>query len=277
MDESLCKQAYILSKTAHGNQKRHSGDPYFSHPLAVAEILVELKLDQNSIVTALLHDVAEDTEITLEEIEKDFGEEISKLVDGVTKQEFVYGEARPTHAGAVKDAEQLAQKYGQPPKEGMLIPTNGRVFSIDIPSNKNTHNHPDNVGGRYFGPNTGTIEIFYRQSDVATQIRLLRNSHGRVSIEDFTLYEIVHTKTGYTLYRHRGENLEPDIESLKGLLQKADEILTGKSAPYFESSSISPEERERTRRLRRDIAMDLGEVHSKKLKEEKEKKKKSPR
>lgn len=85
LDEALIQKAYILSKTAHGNQKRHSGDLYFTHPLAVAEILVDLKLDEASIITALLHDVVEDTEITLDEIEKDFGEEIARLVDGVTK------------------------------------------------------------------------------------------------------------------------------------------------------------------------------------------------
>ncbi len=85
LNEALIQKAYILSKTAHGNQKRHSGDPYFTHPLAVAEILIDLKLDQQSIITALLHDVVEDTEVTLEEIEKDFGEEIAALVDGVTK------------------------------------------------------------------------------------------------------------------------------------------------------------------------------------------------
>lgn len=85
VDEHLIQKAYIFSKTAHGNQRRHSGDPYFSHPLAVAEILISLKLDQSSIITALLHDVVEDTEITLEEIEKEFSEEVAKLVDGVTK------------------------------------------------------------------------------------------------------------------------------------------------------------------------------------------------
>ena len=85
LNEALVQKAYILSKTAHGNQKRHSGDPYFTHPLAVAEILIDLKLDQQSIITALLHDVVEDTEVSLEEIEKDFGEEITYLVDGVTK------------------------------------------------------------------------------------------------------------------------------------------------------------------------------------------------
>lgn len=85
LNEALIQKAYILSKTAHGNQKRHSNEPYFSHPLAVAEILIDLKLDQDSIITALLHDVVEDTDITLEDIEKDFGEEITKLVNGVTK------------------------------------------------------------------------------------------------------------------------------------------------------------------------------------------------
>ncbi|MBM3579827.1 MAG: bifunctional (p)ppGpp synthetase/guanosine-3',5'-bis(diphosphate) 3'-pyrophosphohydrolase [Alphaproteobacteria bacterium] len=85
LDESLIKRAYFFARDAHGNQKRHSGDPYFSHPVAVAEILIKLKLDQESIVTALLHDVAEDTEVTLEEIEKEFGEEVARLVDGVTK------------------------------------------------------------------------------------------------------------------------------------------------------------------------------------------------
>jgi GTP pyrophosphokinase len=85
LNEALIQKAYILSKSSHGNQKRHSGDPYFSHPLAVAEILADLKLDQESVITGLLHDVVEDTEVTLDEIEAHFGEEIAKLVDGVTK------------------------------------------------------------------------------------------------------------------------------------------------------------------------------------------------
>ncbi len=85
LNEALIQKAYVLSKTSHGNQKRHSGDPYFLHPLAVAEILIDLKLDQETIITALLHDVVEDTDVTLEEIEKTFGENVAKLVDGVTK------------------------------------------------------------------------------------------------------------------------------------------------------------------------------------------------
>ena len=76
VNESLIQKAYLLSKDAHGNQKRHSGELYFSHPLAVAEILVDLKLDQDSIITALLHDIVEDTEISIEDIENFFGNEI---------------------------------------------------------------------------------------------------------------------------------------------------------------------------------------------------------
>src|SRR3546814_7797357 len=70
---------------AHGAQKRASGDPYFSHPIEVAGILTDLKLDDSSIITALLHDVVEDTDTTLEDVEALFGKEISHLVDGVTK------------------------------------------------------------------------------------------------------------------------------------------------------------------------------------------------
>lgn len=84
-DEALIEKAYLFSKSAHSNQKRHSGDPYFLHPLEVARILIDLKLDQQTIIAALLHDVAEDTDVKIDIIEKEFGEEIAKLVDGVTK------------------------------------------------------------------------------------------------------------------------------------------------------------------------------------------------
>ncbi len=84
-DEDLLNRAYVFGVKAHGNQKRDSGDPYFSHPLEVAGILTDLNLDEATIVTALLHDTIEDTEASYEEIEKQFGREIADLVDGVTK------------------------------------------------------------------------------------------------------------------------------------------------------------------------------------------------
>ncbi len=84
-DEDALNKAYVFSMKAHGSQTRASGDPYFSHPLEVAGILTGMKLDSATIITALLHDTVEDTLATNEEIERVFGKEIAKLVDGVTK------------------------------------------------------------------------------------------------------------------------------------------------------------------------------------------------
>jgi GTP pyrophosphokinase len=84
-DEGALNRAYVYSMRAHGTQLRASGDPYFSHPVEVAGILAQMKLDAASIVTGLLHDTVEDTVATLDDIERLFGHEIARLVDGVTK------------------------------------------------------------------------------------------------------------------------------------------------------------------------------------------------
>ena len=84
-DEDLLNRAYVYAMKAHGTQKRASGDPYFSHPLEVAAILTDLKLDDATIVAAVLHDTIEDTGSTKEEIAQLFGSEIAALVDGLTK------------------------------------------------------------------------------------------------------------------------------------------------------------------------------------------------
>jgi RelA/SpoT family (p)ppGpp synthetase len=84
-DEGLINRAYVFSMKAHGTQTRASGDPYFSHPIEVAGILTDLKLDDQTIATAILHDTIEDTVATPEEIEKLFGKDVARLVDGVTK------------------------------------------------------------------------------------------------------------------------------------------------------------------------------------------------
>jgi (p)ppGpp synthase/HD superfamily hydrolase len=84
-DEDLLNRAYVYAMMAHGEQKRASGDPYFSHPLEVAAILTNLKLDDATIAAALLHDTIEDTESTRAEIDQMFGPEIGALVEGLTK------------------------------------------------------------------------------------------------------------------------------------------------------------------------------------------------
>ncbi|WP_294532534.1 bifunctional (p)ppGpp synthetase/guanosine-3',5'-bis(diphosphate) 3'-pyrophosphohydrolase [uncultured Rhodoblastus sp.] len=84
-DEDLLNRAYVFAMRAHGAQKRASGDPYFTHPLEVAAILTEMKLDDATIVAAVLHDTIEDTGATRAEIDSLFGAEIGSLVDGLTK------------------------------------------------------------------------------------------------------------------------------------------------------------------------------------------------
>jgi GTP pyrophosphokinase len=84
-DEDAINRAYVFAMKQHGSQLRASGDPYFSHPIEVAGILTRYKLDSASIITALLHDTIEDTSATHEDVKRLFGEEIARLVDGVTK------------------------------------------------------------------------------------------------------------------------------------------------------------------------------------------------
>ncbi len=85
VNEDLLNRAYVFSMQAHGTQTRASGDPYFSHPLEVAGLLTEMKMDSTTIATALLHDTVEDTIASLEDIQKLFGPGVARLVDGVTK------------------------------------------------------------------------------------------------------------------------------------------------------------------------------------------------
>ena len=84
-DEDMLNRAYIYAMKAHGTQTRASGEAYFNHPLEVAAILADMKLDTATIVAALLHDTVEDTEATHQEIVEKFGKEIASLVDGLTK------------------------------------------------------------------------------------------------------------------------------------------------------------------------------------------------
>jgi RelA/SpoT family (p)ppGpp synthetase len=104
-DEHALNAAYVFAVAKHGTQKRASGDPYFSHPVAVAGLLADLKLDTHTIIAGLLHDTVEDTNATLEEIEDLFGTNVRQLVDGVTKlSEIEYG------SSASKQAENF-QKF----------------------------------------------------------------------------------------------------------------------------------------------------------------------
>ena len=98
-DEAAINRAYVFATKAHGNQKRASGDPYYSHPIEVAGIAAGLKLDSATIVTALLHDTLEDTLTTRDVLNENFGGEIATLVEGVTKlSKIEYTSEQSKHA-----------------------------------------------------------------------------------------------------------------------------------------------------------------------------------
>ncbi|MEO7465180.1 MAG: HD domain-containing protein, partial [Nitrosospira sp.] len=96
-DISELQNAYLFSKSAHSGQFRKSGEPYISHPLAVASILGKLRLDPQTLTAALLHDVMEDTHVSKTEISNRFGKPVAELVDGVSKLDKIEFQ---THADA---------------------------------------------------------------------------------------------------------------------------------------------------------------------------------
>ncbi len=108
-DTLLIEKAYERAEQAHRGQKRKSGEPFFAHCLAVAQLLAEFRLDAATIAAGLLHDAVEDTKLTLEDIEREFGIEVARLVDGVTKMEHI-----PTQRSVKdhdKDAEFLRKTF----------------------------------------------------------------------------------------------------------------------------------------------------------------------
>ena len=104
-DEDALNRAYVFAMKAHGSQKRASGDPYFSHSLEVAGLLAGMRLDCDSIITGLLHDVVEDTVATLDDLEKRFGKNVARLVDGVTKLSKI--ELQSDHARQAENFRKL--------------------------------------------------------------------------------------------------------------------------------------------------------------------------
>jgi len=93
-DLALIERAYVTAERAHGTQMRKSGDPYITHPLAVTQILADIGMTEATLCAALLHDTVEDTDYTLEDLRRDFGDEVALLVDGVTKLDKVkYGDS----------------------------------------------------------------------------------------------------------------------------------------------------------------------------------------
>src|SRR3546814_11709655 len=124
-DEALLNRAYVYTVQKHGTQTRASGDPYFSHPVEVAGLMTDLKLDQETIVTALLHDTVEDTLATIEDIESNFGPDIARLVDGVTKLSKI---------DTLHEDQRAAANLSKP-----LLATSGEISGRRVKTAERTH------------------------------------------------------------------------------------------------------------------------------------------
>ncbi len=111
-DRELIERAYELAEVAHSGQKRASGEPYIQHSLTVAQILADLRLDSATIAAGLLHDVVEDSIFTVEDLRQDFGDEVTSLVDGVTKLSQIDRLSQMTHRGLQdEEAESLRKMF----------------------------------------------------------------------------------------------------------------------------------------------------------------------
>lgn len=115
-DQEKIRRAAVLADEKHGDQKRASGEPYFSHPIAVAEILIQLKSDADTICGGLLHDLIEDTDTTLEEIVKDFGLAVGNMVEGATKISTIRA-----HNKNNQEAETIRKLFLTMPKDIRVI------------------------------------------------------------------------------------------------------------------------------------------------------------
>ncbi len=200
-DEDMLNRAYVYGLKKHGTQLRASGDPYFSHPVEVAGILAEMKLDTASIVTGLLHDTLEDTDATREEIAGMFGESVARLVDGVTKLSRLEVQSEST-----KEAENLRKLV-------LAMSSDIRVLLVKLADrlhNMRTLHHIKDPARRrrialetmdLYAPLASRIGMEKVKRELEELAFAELNPDGRASVQ---------ARQGYL--RERGERLVPEIE-----------------------------------------------------------------
>ncbi len=201
-DEDMLNRAYVYGLKKHGTQLRASGDPYFSHPVEVAGILAEMKLDTASIVTGLLHDTIEDTDATREEIAGLFGENVARLVDGVTKLSRLEVQSEST-----KEAENLRKLV-------LAMSSDIRVLLVKLADrlhNMRTLHHIKDPARRrrialetmdLYAPLASRIGMEKVKRELEELAFTELNPDGRASVL---------ARQGYL--RERGERLVPEIEA----------------------------------------------------------------
>jgi GTP diphosphokinase / guanosine-3',5'-bis(diphosphate) 3'-diphosphatase len=201
-DEDMLNRAYVYGLKKHGTQLRASGDPYFSHPVEVAGILAEMKLDTASIVTGLLHDTIEDTDATRDEIAGLFGENVARLVDGVTKLSRLEVQSEST-----KEAENLRKLV-------LAMSSDIRVLLVKLADrlhNMRTLHHIKDPARR----RRIALETMDLYAPLASRIGMERVKR---ELEELAFAELnpdgrasVLARQGYL--RERGERLVPEIEA----------------------------------------------------------------
>jgi GTP pyrophosphokinase len=170
----MLNRAYVYTVQKHGTQKRASGDPYFSHPVEVAGLMTELKLDQETIMTALLHDTVEDTLATVEEIERLFGPDVARLVDGVTKLSKIETMTESERAAenlrkfllAMSEDLRPPRQAGRPPAQHAHAPLHQERGQAS------PHRARDDGNLRPARPARGHVRIYAR--DAASRLRTAR-------------------------------------------------------------------------------------------------------
>src|SRR5581483_2468666 len=207
-NEKLLDRAYVYAMRAHGEQKRASGDPYISHPLEVAAILTELKLDDATIAAALLHDTIEDTDATRAEIDRLFGREIGYLVEGLTKLkrlELVSREA--------KQAENLRKLL-------LAIADDVRVLLVKLADRLH------NMRTLEFVPEASRRRIAEETLDIYAPLA------GRMGMQEMReeLEDIAFRELNSEAYKVLGERLETLTAQSSGWITEIEEQLTKKLA-----------------------------------------------
>src|SRR2546425_2562763 len=207
-DEDLLNRAYVYAMKAHGAQTRASGDPYFSHPLEVAAILTNLKLDDATIVAALLHDTIEDTESTRAEIDQIFGPEIGALVEGLTKLKKL-----DLVSKQAAQAENLRKLL-------LAIADDVRVLLVKLADRLHNMRTLD------FVPPEARRRIAEETLDIYAPLAARMGMHGmREELEDLAFREL--NPDAYNVVQQRLQSL---AERDRGLIAEIEQQLSGKLA-----------------------------------------------
>lgn len=224
-NEQLICRAYDFSLEAHSAQIRASGDPYFTHPLEVAEILIAMHLDVATIVTALLHDTVEDTVVTLEEIHKLFGQEVAFLVDGVTKLSQI--EFQSDKAKQAENFRKLLLAMSSDIRV-LLVKLADRLHNMRTLHHKKSEEKKRKVA-------LETMEIY---APLAERIGLDKVKDELFNLSFAVLYPNVYQSivTRLNFLQEKGGDLVPQIiEELQTVLKKNDIVSTvmgRKKTPY---------------------------------------------